>query len=205
MVVGGLSTGLMVLLAATASPAVADPVGVPASGVRGKLTAWSYNSEGQTNVPASLTGKTVATIAAGLAGGSATAVAAGPCGANGVFSQSGSTVFCTYTAAGEDTFTVPPGVSGVSVMAIGAPGGKGGDYGGGQPGAPGGAGALVTAPTVPVGDHGTLYVEVGGAGGKGVPASTVVAPAEAPAVGSGVGEPAAVRPTCAPRPRPAAA
>ncbi|WSA81803.1 hypothetical protein OG930_43750 [Streptomyces sp. NBC_01799] len=101
----------MVLLAATASPAVADPVGVPASGVGGRVIAWGYNGEGQTNVPASLTGKTVTTIAAG------------PCGANGVFSQSGSTVSCTYTAAGEDTFTVPPEVSSVSVMAIGAPGG----------------------------------------------------------------------------------
>lgn len=77
--------------------------------MRGKVTAWGYNGEGHTNVTASLIGKTVPAIAAGLAGGSATAVAAGPCGANGVLSQSGSTVSCAYTAAGEDTFAVPPG------------------------------------------------------------------------------------------------
>ncbi|WP_327421823.1 immunoglobulin domain-containing protein [Streptomyces sp. NBC_01230] len=167
MVVRGLLAGPLVLLVAMAGPAVADPVGVSPSGVGGRVTAWGYNGEGQASVPASLVGKTVPAIAAGLAGGSATAVDAGPCGANGVFSQSGSTVSCTYTAAGEDTFAVPPGVSSVSVMAIGAPGGKGGDYAGGQPGAPGGAGAVVTAPTVPVGGHGTLYVEVGGVGGNG--------------------------------------
>ncbi|MFD4972982.1 immunoglobulin domain-containing protein, partial [Streptomyces sp. NPDC058424] len=55
----------MALLAATASPAVADPVGVPPSGVGGRVIAWGYNGEGQTNVPASLDGKSVTAIAAG--------------------------------------------------------------------------------------------------------------------------------------------
>jgi hypothetical protein len=51
-----------------------------------------------------------------LAGGSAVASAAGPCGPGGVFSVSGSTDTCTYTTAGEDTFTVPTGVTSVSAV-----------------------------------------------------------------------------------------
>ena len=46
-------------------------------------------------------------------------LAASPCGTNGEFSQSGATATCTYTnPGGEDTFTVPAGISAVSVTAI---------------------------------------------------------------------------------------
>ncbi|WP_406426857.1 immunoglobulin domain-containing protein [Streptomyces sp. NBC_01589] len=65
MVVRGVLAGVMVLLAVTAGTAVADPVGVPPSGRGGRVAAWGYNGSGQTDVPASLDGKTVTAIAAG--------------------------------------------------------------------------------------------------------------------------------------------
>ncbi|WP_406505454.1 immunoglobulin domain-containing protein [Streptomyces sp. NBC_01602] len=52
-------------MAVTAGTAVADPVGVPPSGRGGRVAAWGYNGSGQTDVPASLDGKTVTAIAAG--------------------------------------------------------------------------------------------------------------------------------------------
>src|ERR1700722_10976553 len=52
----------------------------------------------------------------GLAGGCvaafgpvAGASAAAPCGSTGTVSSSGATTTCTYTGAGQDTFTVPAG------------------------------------------------------------------------------------------------
>jgi uncharacterized repeat protein (TIGR01451 family) len=66
----------------------------------------------------------------------------------------------TYTG-GEQTYTVPLGVTSVTIDAVGAPGGVGDDDG-----YPAGDGASVTA-TVAVSPGETLYVEVGGAGVTG--------------------------------------
>jgi hypothetical protein len=91
----------------------------------------------------------------------AVASAAGsPCGTGGVFSTAGSTASCAYSSPGQDTFTVPAGVSSVHVVAIGGQGGDAPAHAGGNPG---GLGASVTA-DLPVG-AGTLYVEVAGNGG----------------------------------------
>jgi len=63
---------------------------------------------------------------------------------------------------GEQTFTVPPGVTSLSVVATGAGGGSGQGVAGGA----GGLGAQVTA-TLSVTPGETLYVEVGGTGAAG--------------------------------------
>jgi hypothetical protein len=91
----------------------------------------------------------------------------GPCGSTGLFASAGSTDSCTYTAIGEDTFTVPAGVTSLSVTAVGARGSAGSGYPAGTTPPAGGMGALVTAPTVAVSPGTTLYVEVGGPGGVG--------------------------------------
>src|SRR5437773_11057902 len=75
----------------------------------------------------------VAALAAGLAALGLAAIplvsipasAAGVCGATGVLSTDGHT--CTYTTAGEDLFTVPPGVMTLTVVAVGARGAAGGN------------------------------------------------------------------------------
>ena len=88
----------------------------------------------------------------GLAGGCAAAFgpvagasAAAPCGSAGTLSSSGATATCTYTGAGQDTFTVPAGVTSLKVTAVGAAGGGGGL----ALGAPG-SGASVQDSAVPV-------------------------------------------------------
>ena len=88
------------------------------------------------------------------------AAAASPCGTGGVFSTSGSTASCSYTSPGQDTFTVPAGVSSLQVVAVG---GQGGTRPGDESARPGGFGASVTA-DLPV-SAGALYVEVAGNGG----------------------------------------
>jgi len=120
-----------------------------------------------------------------LFGGTWGASAGTACGTSGVFAQSGSTVTCTYTATGEDTFAVPAGVTGVSVTAVGAPGGAGGafTYAGGV----GGLGAMVVAPSVSVSGLSTLYVEVGGAGGIGGTGTVSPPPCAAGSAGAGGG------------------
>jgi hypothetical protein len=95
------------------------------------------------------------------------ASASAPCGSSGAYSTAAGVDTCTYTATGEDTFTVPAGVVQVSVNAIGGAGGAGGEdldgtfalVGGG------GQGAYVTA-SLDVTPATTLYVEVGGDGGN---------------------------------------
>ena len=82
--------------------------------------------------------------------------AASPCGANGAFTQIGSIVTCHYTAAGQDTFSVPSGVSSLDVIAAGARGGDGTGYGG--------AGAMVRDASVPVLGGENLTVWVGSPG-----------------------------------------
>ena len=106
--------------------------------------------------------------AGSFAGGPAVASAAAPCGTNGVFSQSGSTASCTYTTTGQDTFTVPAGVSSLQVTAVGAAGGVGGGGFGASDGGAGGQGAKVTATLSP--SSSTLNVDVGGNGTAGTTA-----------------------------------
>jgi hypothetical protein len=92
----------------------------------------------------------------------ASASAAAPCGSAGVFSVTGTTATCTYTAPGtEDTFAVPAGVSSLEVTAIGTSGGSGASQdNSGQ----GGKGAVVTDPALAVQAGATLYVDVGAQG-----------------------------------------
>src|SRR5215475_6305143 len=53
--------------------------------------------------------------------------------------QSGSTVTCAYTSAGEHQFAVPSGITSVTATAVGGQGGE--DFGLGEPG---GLGAIAT-------------------------------------------------------------
>jgi uncharacterized repeat protein (TIGR01451 family) len=70
----------------------------------------------------------------------------------------------TFTyQGGEQTYTVPPGVTSVTINAVGAPGGTGTDDFQGTDQGRGGDGASVTA-TVAVTPGQVLYVEVGGPG-----------------------------------------
>src|ERR1700694_335406 len=119
----------------------------------------------------------VAPMLVGLTPGGVTQVAAvGPPCSNGVLTTTGTTSTCTYTSAGQDTFTVPPGVTTLHIVAIGGKGGEGGHSGSttaigapltGVPGAPGGAGAVVTSDIPAAGP--TLYVEVAANGAGGSP------------------------------------
>ncbi len=96
----------------------------------------------------------------GAAGATQPAAAASNC------TTSGATVTCTYTGTGEQTFTVPGGVTSLQVTAIGGAGGSSDLVG------RSGHGAQVTT-TLAVNAGDTLYVEVGsngdgsGAGGFG--------------------------------------
>jgi len=93
-----------------------------------------------------------------------------PCGTNGVIGINGSTVTCTYTTVGADTFTVPPNdnITSVVVVVVGG-GGAGGSSTANGPGnpVPGGNGATVTnlALAATAGDVET--VNVGGGGHTG--------------------------------------
>src|SRR5437763_8730929 len=88
------------------------------------------------------------------------ALAVNPCGTGGVFAA-GATDSCTYTTAGDDTFTVPGGVASVTINAIGAPGG---DPSG--TGAKGAAVAATMAASALASGSPSLYVEVGGSPGN---------------------------------------
>jgi hypothetical protein len=105
------------------------------------------------------------------------AAATNTCGATGVRSGSTSLV-CTYTTVGSDTFTVPAGVTSVAVAAVGAAGGHyfvDGDAAHPDPtgaitGRSGGAGGAASATlTVTPGD--VVQVDVAGRGANGTPAS----------------------------------
>jgi hypothetical protein len=80
-------------------------------------------------------------------------------------SISGNAGTCTYTGAGNYTFTVPDGVSSLDVVAVGAAGGAGSN--GGGPHSSGGAGASVEDTSVSVTGGEVLPVVVGGVGGDG--------------------------------------
>src|SRR5207302_733780 len=103
-------------------------------------------------------------LLAGVAGGMRPLIArASTCGTDGSFFAPGT---CSFTATGEDVFSVPAGVTMLHVVAVGAGGGGGANAGGG-----GGAAATVTADiSVPSGLH-SLYVEVGGPGSSASSAS----------------------------------
>jgi hypothetical protein len=97
--------------------------------------------------------------------------AAGPCGTSGVLSSAGSTGTCIYTAAGQDMFAVPSGVSSVRVVAVGGAGGAGGSGLGVTSGGSAGEAARVSA-SLTVTASGTLYVEVASDGRPGNPGTT---------------------------------
>jgi hypothetical protein len=102
--------------------------------------------------------------AAGASVISATPAAASDyCGAHGVQTAGQCTFSDTYAAVGQDTFTVPPGVTYVRVTAIGAAGGPFNEQEAGVPGAPG---AQVKS-LVSVFPGEDLYVDVARGGGDG--------------------------------------
>ena len=92
--------------------------------------------------------------------------AASPCGTSGVLSSSGAMSTCTYGAAGgEDTFTVPSGVSSLTVVVDGA---AGGSFSDGVNTVAGGAGGEYEATlTGAILGGGVLAVFPGQAGGQG--------------------------------------
>ena len=94
----------------------------------------------------------VLTSGVGFFGASSDAEAATPCGSTGSFVSPSS---CSYTATGQDSFTVPLGVTSLELVADGGAGGLGG-----------GDGVQVTA-DIPVTPGNKEYVEVGVGGGAG--------------------------------------
>ena len=88
-----------------------------------------------------------------------TEAATTPCGSTGSFVTPSS---CSYTATGQDSFTVPDGVTSLDVVAEGGAG----DFGGSAYGSGGGDGAQVMA-DIPVTPGSTEDVEVGVGGGGG--------------------------------------
>lgn len=100
--------------------------------------------------------------------------------------QSGSTVTCTYLAAGgQQTLAIPTTATNVRITARGGAGGAGGAGGGGAAGAAGGSGAVVTAaPTTVAGK--TLTIAPGGQGGAGTN-GTATGGSGAAGVGTGGG------------------
>ncbi len=102
-----------------------------------------------------------ALVAAGFIGSASVAEAATPCGSTGSFVAPSS---CSYAIAGEDTFTVPGGVTSLDVVADGGAGS--GDDSGVVGYLGGGDGAQVTA-DIPVTPGDTEYVEVAVGGGRG--------------------------------------
>jgi hypothetical protein len=113
------------------------------------------------------------------------ASAASACGNAGTLSTSAGVSTCTYTAAGEDTFSVPAGVTQVSVVAIGGAGGAGGTYNAGIGGL-GGSGADVSA-TVTGLSVSTLYVEVGSNGTDGTGGTANCTAGDGGTNGGGIG------------------
>jgi hypothetical protein len=120
--------------------------------IRSERPADARRAGRRLRVPAVLLGGVAMAVGLGGVGS-----AASPCGTAGVLSASGATQTCTYTGSGQDTFTVPAGVSSLHVVAVGG-------LGGGREDHPGGFGAKATA-DVPVQTGALLYVEVAGNGG----------------------------------------
>ena len=99
----------------------------------------------------------------GIGVGEKARAAGAPCN-TGTQTPPGATVTCTYLyTGGEQSFTVPAGVTNVTVEAIGAQGGAGAASTTATGGA-GGAGDDVTGSLALTAGVSTLYVEVGGVG-----------------------------------------
>jgi hypothetical protein len=104
----------------------------------------------------------IPTLAAGTLSSTAVPVSAQTPGCE----SSGGTTICTFVSTGaEQSFRVPAGVTQLGVKLVGAPGGNGGKTGTLTP--LGGKGATVNATLSGLTPGTTLYVEVGGIGGKG--------------------------------------
>ncbi|MFZ0874695.1 MAG: hypothetical protein WAN20_09235, partial [Pseudonocardiaceae bacterium] len=102
-----------------------------------------------------------------------------PCGSTGTLTGT-TTLVCTYTTIGSDTFTVPAGVTSVAVDVVGAQGGHyfiAGDAGhGGSPagdltGRPGGNGGEASGTVTGLTSGNALQVDVAGKGINGTAAS----------------------------------
>jgi hypothetical protein len=131
-----------------------------------------------------LSASTVAALALAAPAAPASPVVAlvadpGPCGSTGVLTGS-TTLVCTYTTIGSDTFTVPAGVSTVAIDVVGAQGGHyfiAGDAAhGGSPlgditGRPGGNGGQATGTLASLTSGQVLQVDVAGKGVNGTAAS----------------------------------
>ncbi|HZS21218.1 MAG TPA: hypothetical protein VFA63_09525, partial [Pseudonocardiaceae bacterium] len=103
----------------------------------------------------------------------------GPCGSTGVMSGT-TTLVCTYTTVGSDTFTVPDGVTSVAVDVVGAQGGHyfimgdaahGGSPAGDITGRPGGNGGEATGTLSSLTPGAVLQVDVASKGANGTAAS----------------------------------
>lgn len=97
-------------------------------------------------------------VVAGYLSFASPASAANTCGTHGVLSAVGNVDTCTYTASGEDTFTVPLFVTQVHVVAVGQTGGTACAFENIRNTGDGGSGARVAA-SLPV-TQPTLFVEV---------------------------------------------
>jgi hypothetical protein len=105
------------------------------------------------------------------------------CGTAGTPSRglSGTTFTCTYMTTGEDSFTVPAGISSIAVVAVGAPGGDGAHWSSNDVeyfppnGGSGADGAQVNG-TLSVTPGELLYVDVGGSGSLGITGSAYGGP-----------------------------
>jgi hypothetical protein len=127
--------------------------------------------------PALLGGLALVALATAIGFATSASAVTNTCGATGVPSGT-TTLTCTYSAVGSDTFTVPAGVTQVDILAVG---GKGGNYfiagdaahpppAGDITGRPGGAGGQAAGSfTVTPGQ--TLQVDVAGRGVNGTAAS----------------------------------
>jgi hypothetical protein len=97
-------------------------------------------------------------VVAGLLSFASPASAAAPCGTHGALSAVGNVYSCTYTASGEDTFTVPLFVTEVHVVAVGQTGGSACAFENIRTTGTGGSGARVAASLLVT--QPTLFVEV---------------------------------------------
>jgi phosphodiesterase/alkaline phosphatase D-like protein len=125
-------------------------------------------------------------------GVSSSAVTPGPCGATGVLSGD-SSLTCTYTTVGSDTFTVPAGVTETALVVVGGDGGHyfimgdaahSGSPAGDITGRLGGAGGQATA-TLALTPGQVLQVDVAGRGANGTAASRSGGMMNGPSGGSG--------------------
>jgi hypothetical protein len=150
--------------------------GSPASGRRNSprpRTAWRV-------APAALL-LTTGLVTGATQGGAGHVLASSLCGTTGSFVSNNGLPSCTYSTVGEDTFTVPAGVTSLRVEVMGAHGGNGA-AGSTAFGGAGGYGNDVTALVSSLPANGILYVEVGGAGGS---SGTVATPSPGSAGGAG--------------------